>query len=519
MQRFSVRRRVALAVAALMALCAVPAAAQPRTTLNVGISTADVGQLDPHMSALTGDVAPIGWMFNGLVRFRPGSMSPDAIEPDLAERWESSPDGKVWTFHLRRSVQFHSGYGELTADDVVYSLRRAADPQRSAFASDYAAFASVEAVDPLTVRITLREAVPSLLGLVTNYHGGLIVSRRAAEELGEGFRRRPIGTGPFAFATLTPRQSLELVANPQYFRGAPRLQRIVYRYMPSDQTRDLAFQNGEIDLMYGRKEQGWVDRMRQQPNISIDVFEPAELYELHLNTNVAPLNDIRVRQAIAHGINRDELLRFVGPSVARLARSVVPIGYLGFVETPQLPYDPERARALLREAGFPNGVTIRAIQTQLPVLLSAMQVMQAQLRRVGITVEFDLVDHPTFHAQIRRDLSAMVYYGAARFPVADAYLSQFFHSSAIVGTPTAVTNFSHCRVADAEIAAARSATDRATALRLWAEAQHKIAAEVCAIAVIEQMQVWARRGNLDYGYEFEGSMTTAPMLTEATQLR
>jgi peptide/nickel transport system substrate-binding protein len=259
--------------------------------------------------------------------------------------------------------------------------------------------------------------------------------------------------------------------------------------------------------------------MRQLPNVAIDVFEPAELYELHLNTNVAPLNDIRVRQAVAHAINRDELLRFVGPSVARPARSVVPIGYLGFVETPQLPYDPDRARALLREAGFANGVTIHVIQTQLPVLLSAMQVMQAQLRRVGITLELDLVDHPTFHAQIRRDLSAMVYYGAARFPVADAYLSQFFHSAAIVGTPTAVTNFSHCRVADAEIDQARSAVDRASALRLWAEAQRKIVAEVCAIAVIEQMQVWARRSNLDYGYEFEGAMTTAPMLTEATQLR
>jgi len=288
--------------------------------------------------------------------------------------------------------------------------------------------------------------------------------------------------------------------------------------MPSDATRDLAFQNGELDLMYGRKEQAWVDRMRQQPNVAIDVFEPAELYELHLNTNVAPLDDIRVRQAVAHAINRDELLRFVGPSVARPARSVVPIGYLGFVETPQLPYDPDRARALLREAGHPNGVTIHVIQTQLPVMLSAMQVMQAQLRRVGITLELDLVDHPTFHAQIRKDLSDAVLYAAGRFPIADIYLTHFFHSRSIVGTPTAVTNFSHCGVADAEIDAARTETDAERQIKLWHTAQHKLLENACAVPLYGQLQVWAHRDRLKYNYKLENAMSLGPLITEESTL-
>src|SRR5512138_1275338 len=155
------------------ALVARAVRAEARTVLNVALPAQTIGRLDPHYATSTVDLNPIGWMFNALVRFRPGSMNPETIEPDLAERWEASADGRVWTFALRRGVAFHGNYGTLTAEDVVFSLRRAADPQRSGFAGDYSAFDSVAAVDDHTVRITLKENVPSLLGLVANYHGGM----------------------------------------------------------------------------------------------------------------------------------------------------------------------------------------------------------------------------------------------------------------------------------------------------------------------------------------------------------
>ncbi len=202
--------------------------------LNVGIAAPDAGRLDPHLSATTIDKAVFGWMFNGLVRFAPGTASPETIEPDLAESWESSDDGLEWTFHLRDGVQCHHGYGELTAEDIVYSLERAADPNRSSFASDFDVFEKVEAVDDSTVKITLKNAVPSLLGLVTNYHGGNIVCKAAAEEMGEDFQKRPIGTGPFMFEEYVPQQNLKLAANPDYFRGKPKLDGINYQYIPSE---------------------------------------------------------------------------------------------------------------------------------------------------------------------------------------------------------------------------------------------------------------------------------------------
>src|SRR4029079_18302231 len=102
-------------------------------------------------------------------------------------------------FHLRKGVKFHGDYGTLAAEDVVFSLKRAADSKTSSFSADYASIDTVEAVDPLTVRVKLKQAVPFFLGLVTNYHGGNVVSKQAVEKLGDNFRLHPRGTGPFRF--------------------------------------------------------------------------------------------------------------------------------------------------------------------------------------------------------------------------------------------------------------------------------------------------------------------------------
>ena len=508
------------AMALAAALGAAPAAAQTAPTLRVGMAAQDVGRLDPHFAVSTIDRVVVAWMFNGLVRFKPGSIDPAEIEPDLAERWESSADGKTWTFHLRRGVQFHGGFGEMTAEDVVFSLRKSGTAASSAFAADYRAFQSVEAVDSHTVRITLRENVPSLLGILTNYSGGYIVSRRAVQERGDAFTRSPIGTGPFALDRVTPNQSAELVAHAQYFRGAPQLGRISYRFIPSDASRDLAYQNRELDVNYGRADQTWVNRTRQLPNTVVDVFEPGELAILNLNTRQPPFNDIRIRRALAHAINRAELVRFRGADVTREAQSLVPRGYLGFSNaTPLIPHDPARARALLAEAGHPNGLTIRVIHTQLPEMLTMMQVVQQQLRRAGITLDLQVVEHATWHQQIRQDLSPLVYYSAARFPVADIYLTQFYHGRSRVQTPTAVTNFSHCDQADGQIDAARVSTNIEEQRRLWAEAQKILLDNICGVPMLETLLVFARRDNVDYGYELKGSMSLGPLVTERTRIR
>ena len=176
-------------------------------------------------------------MFNGLVRFAPGSIDPARLEADLAEKWEATEDGKTWTFHLRHGVQFHGGFGELTADDVVFSLKKAGDAKTSAFSSELRPFQTIEAVDPYTVRLVLKDNVPSVLGILTNYAQGFIVSKKAVEQRGDDFKRNPIGTGPFAFASVTPNQSLELVAQRRVF---PRRAEDQEDQLPLHSVRRLA---------------------------------------------------------------------------------------------------------------------------------------------------------------------------------------------------------------------------------------------------------------------------------------
>ncbi len=504
-----------LAFAGLVA--AGPALAQKKS-LVIGMGSADAGKLDPHLASTTPDKGLLNYVFNGLVRIKPGEASPNFIEPDLAESWTQNANGSEWIFKIRAGVQCHHGFGPFTAEDAAYSLKRAATKATSSYSGDFSAVDKIDVVDPSTLKITLKTPVAGFLGYVANINGGNMVCRKAAEEAGDNFGKRPIGTGPFMFAEYQPQQFVKLVANKQYFRGAPQLDDITFRYIPADSSRDLAFQSGELDMIYGKQDQTWVDRTAKLPGVKVKAMEPGELSALYLNVTAKPLDDIRVRQAIAHAIDRKAIVQFKGEGSSREAVSVVPSGYLGTDQkAPLYAYDIAKARQLLTEAGYPNGVTVKTIHTTLTGMQTLIEAVQAQLKKAGITLDIELVEHATFHANIRKDLSPIVHYQAARFPVADVYLTQFYDSNSIVGKPTAVTNFTHCDVADADIRGARTETDAVRQLVLWKAAQDKLVKHVCGIPIYEQLQLWAWKDTLDLGYELNGSLNLSPPVTEKTR--
>ena len=507
------RRLATVFFAVLISAFAASLASAQENVIRVAIAASDIATLDPHRATTTGDVALSSWMYNGLVRFPPGSANPAEIEPDLAESWTISPDGLEWTFKIRKGVKFHGDWGELTSEDVVYSLARAADPNRSSFSASYKGL-TVKAADDMTVVITLDHPRPGFLGLVSNYHGGNIVSKKVAEKFGAEFGTHPVGTGPFAFGQRITQQFVKLVAHPGYFRGAPKLAGIQVQLIPSDASRELALRAGELDLSAGIGEQKWVDRMKMVEHTVVDSFSPGEFATLHLNQSIKPLDDIRVRQAIAYAINIDDIVRYIGADLTEKGCSVVPPGYQGEdCSNWKYKYDPDKARAFLAEAGFKNGVTIKAIVS---TVLHNVPVIQAQLAEVGINMDVVIVDHPTYHEQIRKDLSGIIYYAAARFPVASTYLDEFYASSAIPGKKGSNTNFSHCNVADAEIEAADRASNDEQRIKFWKEAQLKIDDAVCSIPLIAAKQTFVRTDKVHYGYELKGSLNLAPPITEAT---
>lgn len=517
MRHFGITKGFLMATAfgvSAAAFAATGASAQ-QTTLNIGMASADAGKLDPHIATTTPDKGLLHWMFNGLVRIKPGEASPAFIEPDIAKSWTTSDDGLTWVFTLREDVQCHGDYGNLDAADVVFSLNRAADPDQSSFSGDFAAFQSIEATGDYEVTITLANSIPSLLGMLVPYHGGNIVCQDAVEALGEGFERTPVGTGPFMFEEYQPQQYVKLVANPEYFRGEPEIKEIFYRYIPSDASRDLAFQSGEIDMIYGRQDQTWVERIRELPGTTVAIMSPGEMSVISLNKSMPPLDNLLVRQAVAHAMDRNTMVAFKGADVTLPAVSVVPEGYLGFTDdVTTYEFSVDKAKELLAEAGYPDGVTLTAVHTSLPGMLSTMEAVQSLLRDANINLEIEVVEHATFHQKIREDLSQVTHYSAARFPVADTYLTQFFHSDAIPLKPNAVTNFSHCDVADEEITMARTEPDPQKQLELWATAQQKIADAVCAVPIYQNLQLWAWKDTLDLGIEVNGSLNLSPAITE-----
>src|SRR5512139_2461195 len=496
-----------------------PASAQEKV-LREALKASDIRSLDPHYGTTTIDYACIDPMFNALVRFKPVDVNPELIEPDLAERWERSKDGLVWTFYLRKGVKFHKGYGELTSEDVKFSLEKAANKATSGFAADYAALGKVEAIDKYTVRLTFKNPIPSVLGILANYHGGYIVSKKAVEEKKDNFKFDPIGTGPFMLKDYVPKEKVVEVRHPDFFRGKPKLDQVEFWFMPDASSREMAFRKGEIDIVEGEREQAWVKKMRDIPGTAIEIFGPGETLVLHFNMTKKPLDDIRVRRAICHAIHLDELMKFLGPDVTEKLVSPIPMNYLGGTEkVPRYEFNPEKAKKLMAEAGYPKGFELSMVITEMSDYRRPMEQIQEQLRRVGINLKMDVITHTAFHQQIRKDINPLVLYVCARFPIADPILTQFYYSKSIVGTPTAITNFSHYNKIDELIEKARVEPDPKKQKEIWAEAQKKIMEDAVALPLCITKFVFARKTYVDLGYEMRSTLTLVTPIKETTDIR
>lgn len=521
--------------------CAVDAAAQgkplsfstsgDRKVLRIGLNATAVETLDPHMAAAFHDRLVVDMIFNGLLRYKPGNTP--HLEPDLAENIPVPYIRKgrqIWTFRLKHGVMFHSGPAseayELTADDVVYSFRRASDPTRSRYAGEYQGM-TVEKVDDYTCNIIMSPPLSPVLffSKVADYAGGFIVPKRALEAMGDvRFREHPVGTGPFSYADHQLSNSLILKANPDYFRGRPKLDEVKVTFFPEEGEYYRAFNNGDVDLIQAGDEiRSWLNF----PNETIvDIFGVPEVALIHFNTSFAPLNDIRVRKAIAYALDRKRFLAPFNQLTTTSICSPIPETYLpGGLPEDQVkalgldyPTNLEKSRALLAEAGFPNGFTLDVVATKLKHMLKDYLSLKSQLARVGIHIKLKIVDHSTMHRLVRQNKSALVIYMAWR-PNTDVFLSRFFHSdSIVVSGKHPGTNFSHYRDIDKLIVLARKEMDPQKQIRLWEYAQIKILEDMVSYPLHYRKRIYLRRGYVDYGHPLISTMSLYPQITEKTRV-
>jgi len=405
--------RIVLALWVLIAAsaCRPDGDSRPDDVLVIG-QTAEPKSLDPHVATSLNDFRILVNIYEGLVRFRDGTLEP---EPALARDWDISSDGRRYTFRLREGVKFHDGT-PFDAQAVKFNFERMLNddhpfhhtgPFPLAFFFDK--LEHIDVVDRYRVAFELTEPFAPLLSNLA-YPTGLMVSPAAVHRHGVGYGRRPAGTGPFRFLDWEPRRRVMLERNSDYWGEPARPQRLIFRPLADPMTRAAALMAGGIDLVTELSPDN-VSLLRSNPRFQVHEQTGPHLWFLILNMREGPFRDKRVRQAANFALDKRALVNQVLQGTAEVATGPVPAAFdWAYDEALEpYPYDPERARVLLHETGFTDGLRVRLLApTSGSGMLAPVQMaaaIQGDLAAVGIEVEIETYEWNTFLAKVNGGLS------------------------------------------------------------------------------------------------------------------
>lgn len=424
-------------------------------------------------------------LFSGLTTY---DGETGKIIPDLATSWETS-DSKTWTFQLREGVQFHKGYGEMTAEDVIYSYNRIKDPETaSPYAAEFAGIVSMEAPDPYTLVIELDAPNGNFLHTVANYHQGQIVSQKAIEEAGDQVRWQPVGTGPYYLESIDVSSEIVLKRHEDYYKGPAPIETIVFNIIKDEATATIALCNGEIDLVMRSNREENLDTLKAEGFV-MNTVQNYAVALMVLNPEVEPLNDPRIRKAIAHAIDFEAITQAISPSLTQPHHSMLmPWMDVYTDDVPKYEYDPELAKALLAEAGYPDGFSFKNLGTSAQGVTEVQQFQIDFLSQVGITMEMELVDTPTFNQK----RNAGEFDTATRLLPAvnpDMILFSFLHPDNLVPNGLNGARYDNPEVTKL-LEAARAEPDAETAYGLYTELQQIVAEELPYIPTYASNVYW-----------------------------
>ncbi|MBI3706753.1 MAG: hypothetical protein HY246_03585 [Proteobacteria bacterium] len=330
------------------------------------------------------------------------------VMPALATKWEAV-NATTWRFHLRPGVKFHDGH-PLTADDVKYTIDYVLDPKTVyGTASRINLIAKVDVIDPLTVEFVTKQPFPTLLVGLTNI---VIEPKHYHVQSGhDAMTKHPIGTGPFVFLRWVPADRYELRLNPEYWGGKPKIDRLIFRQIPESATRISALLAGEVQIIE-EIPTDLIDRVRKSSNAEVSPVETSGSLVLTFETRKPPFNDPRLRLAVDLAIDKDLINRQILGGVGSVLDGQL-VTKATFGHNPNIkarPFDPGRAKRLIAEAGYPNGLTT-TITTRSGRYVSDVEICNAiagMLEAVGIKTSINVVEGGVYSKMATaRDLGPM----------------------------------------------------------------------------------------------------------------
>ena len=469
------RRSIALLLSLVSLACGGGASSTDRRTLIDSRDNYDPRSLDPALSTDVPTGRAVAYLYDGLTRFTPDAR----VVPGLATSWDVSPDGSIYTFHLRRRVTFTDGT-PFVARQVATSWRRVLDPKvrggrgwplypilgAKEFADGKATtIPGIATPNDSTVVVTLKEPFaifPKLLAMP--------VASIAPDNIPANFGEHPVGTGPWKLVEWKHDDYLLFAPNKGYWGGAPKADSLKARIIAEPSTAVAEFQSGNVDVL--QVPQGEIrDWEEDTERKKLLVSTPSlELVYVAINTTRGPLADARVRQALNYAVDRRVILRNLIAGRGSLAAGVIPPSLPGSDKTRiGFEFDTLRARQLLRDAGYPNGIDVDIWCSTVPIYVRLAETLQGYLALSGIRAKIVQRESAAAREAARKgeaDLYVKDWY--ADYPDAENFLYPLLHSSN-KGPGGNVSFFANARF-DSLVTAARREQDETKRVALYKEA-------------------------------------------------
>jgi peptide/nickel transport system substrate-binding protein len=321
--------------------------------------------------------------------------------PGLVESWEVKNEKNI-ILKLKKNVKFHDGT-DFNAEAVKFVLERALNPEtKASFRSEIEDIQTIEVVDPNTVKIILKDPSSAILGALANY-AGYMISPAAIQKYGKDIVRNPVGTGPFKFKEAVEGDHITLVRNESYHimgkdrKGLPYLDELSIKIIPDDSVKLVNLKSGGLDLIDSVQTIN-IQGLSASKDLTLVTTSASRVFKIILNVTKEPLSKKEVRQAIAFAVNREEFVKVVANGYGTVEPSVVMKQQWFYSPTvKKYSYDIQKAKTLLAQAGYPDGFKIKMSFTSREPDKTIIQLIQSQLKKVGIDGEIETYDRLAFN--------------------------------------------------------------------------------------------------------------------------